>query len=127
MVSLNARVKNATPTVYNGIKFRSRFEADAAKILEQNNIAFEYESFNIILQDKFRYNDKVIRPITYTPDFILTDYNLMLEIKGFKTDSYTIKSKLLKHWLVFDNQKNYKFAEVFNKTQLLKLINELKK
>ena len=120
----NRKVKNAQITYYNGIKFRSKFEAECAKLLEQNNIKYEYEPFKIELLPTFQYDGKTYRAWTYSPDFVVYN-NIMIEIKGFETDTWPIKKKMILKFII-DNNYNYEFYQVKNISQLQKLIDELK-
>ena len=42
-ISLNKKIKNATPVISDNIKYRSKLECRCAQILKENNIPFEYE------------------------------------------------------------------------------------
>lgn len=120
----NRKVKNAQITYYNGIKFRSKFEAECARIFEQNNIKYEYEPFKIELLPTFQYDGKTYRAWTYSPDFVVYN-NIMIEIKGFETDTWPIKKKMILKFII-DNNYEYEFYQVKNISQLQKLIDELK-
>lgn len=121
----NRKVKNATITYYNGIKFRSKLEAECAKILDEEGIKYEYEPFKIELLPTFQYDGKTYRSWNYSPDFVLGN-NIMLEVKGFKTDVYGVKKKMILKYIV-DNDYKYEFYEIQNISQLRKFIEEYKK
>lgn len=89
----NRKVKNATPTTYNGINFRSKLEARFAKMLDDEGLEYKYEEETWELFPKFKYRGKTYRPITYTPDFIIGDH--VVEIKGWQNDVYRVKKKLI--------------------------------
>ena len=121
---INKKIKNATVTVYNGITFRSKLEAECAKILDTQQVPYQYEPFKIVLLPSFKYLGKTLREWAYHPDFVVYN-NIIIEIKGFPNDVWGYKKKMiLKH--IVDHNYNYEFYEVKNKTQLLKLIKELK-
>jgi hypothetical protein len=61
----------AIPTIYNGIHFRSKLEADWARSLDGHGILWTYESESFDLDDAY-----------YLPDFILPQLNTILEVKG---------------------------------------------
>jgi hypothetical protein len=65
-------VPHAIPTAYRGYRFRSRLEARWAVFLDAIGIKFEYEVEGFELG----------RGIRYLPDFLLTDMDLWLEVKG---------------------------------------------
>lgn len=120
----NRKIKNAQPTIYNGIKFRSKLEAECAKILDSNSIKYEYEPFKIELLPTFQYDGKTYRAWHYIPDFMIGN-GILLEIKGFPNDSWGVKKKMiLKH--IIDNGYKYEFYEIKNTNQLVKFIEEYK-
>ena len=124
---MNKKVKNATPTIYNGIKYRSKLEVSFAKFFEKEKIKAEYEPFKLTLLPSFRYNGEAIRAITYTPDFII-DYcgkKYIIEVKGFPNDAYKIKKKYILKYLL-DNHSIYTFYEAKTLTSLKKILQEIK-
>lgn len=84
-MSVNKKVRNATPLVYENIKFRSKLEVYCYKKLKENNINAEYESTQYVLLDSFKYNGENIRKMTYKPDFVGT--NFIIECKGRANDA----------------------------------------
>ena len=130
----NKKIKNATLGTFDGIKFKSKSEMEAYKILKEEGLNPKYEQFKIVLQDAFKPNvpyfreidrvvrldDAKIRSITYTPD-ITVEYNNTLyifEIKGFPNDVYPIKKKLFRQWLEMygvNSSKACMFFEVKSK------------
>ena len=120
----NKKIKNATITVYNGITFRSKLEAECAKILDEEGIKYQYEPFKIVLLPSFKYLGKTLREWSYSPDFVLFN-NIIVEIKGFPNDVWGYKKKMILKYIV-DHNYMYEFYEVKNKTQLRTLIKELK-
>lgn len=131
------RIKNARESISQGIKFKSRLEAQAYLILTNEFDDVGYETTKFLLQEgyyplasiyspdkrkNFRLHKEKIRDITYTVDFTV-NYNgqtYYIETKGMVQEVYSIKKKLL----FKDN--NIKFFEVHNKTQLLKAIEIIK-
>ena len=120
----NKKIKNATVTVYNGITFRSKLEAECAKILDEECIKYQYEPFKIILLPSFKYLSKTLREWSYSPDFVIFN-NVIIEVKGFPNDVWGYKKKMILKYIV-DHNYMYEFYEVKNKTQLRTLIKELK-
>ena len=110
----NKKVRNATETIVEGIKYRSKLEAYAAKLFKENNITVEYEENIFILQEKFEFTGKIyephkignqkdfievsnnIRTITYKPDFVNKDLKFIIEVKGYANDAFPIKWKMFK-------------------------------
>lgn len=119
----NKKIKNATPTYYNGIKYRSKLEARAAQILEAESIDFLYEPFRIEIIEKFQYNNVTYRAVHYTPDFVCGNY--ILELKGYPNDSWGLKKKLILTHII-SNHLPYKFIEIKNLKQLREVIKEIK-
>lgn len=119
---VNKKIKGATVTEYNGIKFRSKLESRVARFLEDNNIQFEYESFKLCLLPTIRYNGQTIRSVHYTPDFKCGDF--LIEAKGYPNDSWSLKKKLIIATIERDHLP-YKFREVHNIIDLKKVIAEM--
>lgn len=101
IVRKNKKVRNATPTEIDGIKFRSKLEAYTYTLLKKNKINAEYEKHKYELIPAFTYMGEKIRAITYTPDFVGDTF--IIECKGFPNETFPIKWKLFKFIL---NQKN---------------------
>jgi hypothetical protein len=120
----NKKIKNATVTIYNGITFRSKLEAECAKILDEEGIKYQYEPFKIVLLPSFKYLGKTLREWSYSPDFVIFN-NVIIEVKGFPNDVWGYKKKMILKYIV-DHNYIYEFYEVKNKTQLRTLIKELK-
>ena len=123
---INKKVINATEVTINGVKYRSKLEARCAQILKENNISFEYEPLKIEYIPKFEYYGEKYRAAFYTPDFII-DNKYILEIKGWKTDTYRYKKKLVLLKLLKDsNYTKYRFFEIKTITQLKQWIKDYK-
>ncbi len=123
---INKKVINATEVTVNGVKYRSKLEARCAQILKENNISFEYEPLKIEYIPKFEYYGEKYRAAFYTPDF-LVDNKYILEIKGWKTDTYRYKKKLVLLKLLKDNNyTKYRFFEIKTITQLKQWIKDYK-
>ena len=123
---INKKVINATEVTVNGVKYRSKLEARCAQILKENNISFEYEPLKIEYIPKFEYYGEKYRAAFYTPDFII-DNKYILEIKGWKTDTYRYKKKLVLLKLLKDsNYTKYRFFEIKTITQLRQWIKDYK-
>lgn len=120
----NRKIRNATPTHYKGMKFRSKLEAVIAQTFEQEGVPYKYESVKIVLLPTFKYLGETIRSWTYTPDFIIYG-NIIIEVKGYANDAWPLKKKMILKYIV-DNGYKYEFFEVHSKTQLLKILKEIK-
>ena len=117
------KVKNATPTQLDGIKFRSKLEAYTYKKLKEANIYAEYEQYRYMLLPSFIFENKTVRAITYLPDFVGS--NFIIECKGFPNESWPLREKLFKYYLT-NNMPNYSFYLVRNQRQVDELIKKLK-
>ena len=117
------RIKNATPTQYDGIKFRSKLEVYTYKKLKEANIYAEYEQYRYILLPSFIFENKTVRAITYLPDFV--GNNFIIECKGFPNEAWPLREKLFKYYLT-NNMPNYSFYLVRNQKQVDELIEKLR-
>lgn len=122
-IKKEGKVKNATPTQLDGIKFRSKLEAYTYTKLKEANIPIEYEKHRYMLLPSFIFENKTIRAITYLPDFVGS--NFIIECKGYPNDSWALREKLFKYYLV-NNLPNYKYYIVHNQKEVDQLIKELK-
>lgn len=136
---MNKKVINATATLRDNIKFRSKAEAKMYELLKDSGLWFEYEPDPIVLQEGFypmgwyegtRYRKDKIRAITYTPDFIVKvpdkNWFFIIEVKGFITDRYPLKRKMLINH-IDNSENNYVFVEVHTKRDMEFIITEIKK
>lgn len=113
----------------DGIKFRSKLEASIYQTLRDNDIYPEYEKLKYTLLPGFEtvVNGKKekIRPITYTTDFsfVYNDILYIIEAKGYATDTYKLKRKLILQRLATEPVK---FYEVKSVAQMKQILNEIK-
>lgn len=117
------KVKNATPTQLDGIKFRSKLEAYTYKKLKEAKIYAEYEQHRYMLLPSFIFENKTVRAITYLPDFVGSDF--IIECKGFPNEAWPLREKLFKYYLT-NNMPNYSFYLVRNQKQVDELVKKLK-
>lgn len=117
------KIKNATPNVYDGIKFRSKLETYTYKKLKEAKIKANYEPTHFELIPKFEYQGEKVRAMTYLPDFVGKDF--IIECKGLMGDSFPLRWKIFKYTLMKQNS-NYKLYLVRNQKQVDELINKLK-
>lgn len=117
--STNKKVKNATPTIVDGIKFRSKLEVYTYEQLKKHNIQAEYESVKFTILDSFRYNGEAVRPMTYTPDFVGEEF--IIECKGFRNDAFPLRWKLFKHFL-YINKLTFNLYVPRNKREVDEMI-----
>lgn len=117
------KVKNATPNVYDGIKFKSKLETYTYKKLKEAKIKANYEPTHFELIPKFEYQGEKVRAMTYLPDFVGKDF--IIECKGLIGDSFPLRWKIFKYTLMKQNS-NYKLYLVRNQKQVDELINKLK-
>ena len=117
------KVKNATPTQVDGIKFRSKLEAYTYKKLKEAKVRAEYEPIHFELIPKFEYKGEKVRAMTYLPDFVGDDF--IIECKGLITDSFPLRWKVFKYVLMQQNSK-YRLYLVRNQKQVDELVNVLR-
>lgn len=122
-ITENKKIKGATPTIVDGVQYRSKLEARCAQILKENNIPFEYEPFKLEYIPKFEYDGIKYRAAYYTPDFVVDD-KYILEVKGYANDVYRYKKKLV--LLKLMQQNRYSFIEIKTLTKLREWIRKYK-
>ena len=122
-ITENRKIKGATPTIVDGVQYRSKLEARCAQILKENNIPFEYEPFKLEYIPKFEYDGIKYRAAYYTPDFVVDD-KYILEVKGYANDVYRYKKKLV--LLKLMQQNRYSFIEIKTLTKLREWIRKYK-
>jgi len=106
----------AKKVTYDGINFASGLEKRMYMALKENNLFDKYEgevfqlmegfvlpniSFEKTSNGKGDYKNrgcKKVLGIKYTPDFTGIDY--IIETKGRANESFPIRYKLFKHWLI---------------------------
>lgn len=119
----NKKIKNAAPTEYKGVVYRSTLEANCAAVFEEFGVEVQYEPFNIELLPTFQYNNETLRKITYTPDFVGDGF--IVECKGFPNDNWHDKRKWIMDYLL-KNRPNLIFYEIHTVAQLRTLLKSLK-
>lgn len=118
------KVRNATPTEYDGIKFRSKLEMYTYKKLREARINADYEQHRFELLPAFvALSGKKYRAMTYLPDFVGKDF--IIECKGYANESWPLRKKLFEYTLVRDNLK-YDFYEVHTQKEVDTLVLNLK-
>lgn len=144
---MNKKIKNATPLIFDNIKFKSKSEVMAYKTLKEYGFNPQYESTTYTLIDGFKptipfymrnscnelsLNDKKIISIKYTPDFIVIYKTLcaFIEVKGYSNDCFPMKRKLFRRYLEMNKNINpsndYMFFEIHTKKELLQAIEIIK-
>lgn len=119
----NVKVRNATPTEVDGIKFKSKLEGYTYLQLKKADIEAEYESTHFTLIPAFIFNNEKIRKMTYLPDFVGKDF--IIECKGMMTDSFPLRWKVFKYMLHLTGVK-YELYLVRNHKDVDRMIENLK-
>jgi len=108
----------AKKVTYDGIKFASGLERYMYQALKKAKIKATYEGATFEIVEDFIFNSKgefkqrgrkKILPIKYTPDFICPDYSFIIECKGRANESFPLRWKLFKRYVV----KNYPDTTLF--------------
>ena len=88
--NVNGRVKKVE---YNGTILDSQWEVDFAKYCDNNNIVWgrPNKGFEYLYKNKTRI---------YYPDFYLPDYNVYVEVKGYKRDKDEYKWKTINNLII---------------------------
>ena len=145
----NKKVKNAKPCFYNNIQFKSRLEMYCYKYFLNKGVKLQYEPIQYTIVDGFKPNTKIytpsnrkgkkvlklntskIRPITYTPDFVLETPSTLvfIETKGRPNDVYPLKKKLFLRiidTMPMKMKKQCWFFEPHNQSQIEETYNIIK-
>ena len=111
----------AKKVTYDGIKFASGLERYMYQALKKAKIKATYEGATFEIVEDFVFDNacyertangkgefkqrgrKKILPIKYTPDFICPNYSFIIECKGRANESFPLRWKLFKRYVV----KNY--------------------
>ena len=109
-MTLNKKIINATEITYKSQKFKSKLEFKCYLLFKHTGIELKYQETKTTIFSDFKTNftsfetknnklilsNNKIRSITYTPDFIYEDDNILIiiETKGYKNDVYPYKKKL---------------------------------
>lgn len=149
------RVRNSKSKVYDGLEFKSLTEIMVYKTLLSEGIKpkYEEETYNILegvvptipfyTKNKFKRKDHRIevisnstcrdnRPLSsmlYTPDFTFDygDKHIIVEVKGFSTDTFVYRFKLFRKSLEEREDKDkFEVWEIHTKKQLLECLEQLK-
>ena len=117
----------AKKVTYDGIKFASGLERYMYQALKKNEIKTTYEGATFEIVEDFMFNvlsyertangkgefkergNKKILPIKYTPDFICPEYSYIIECKGRANESFPLRWKLFKRYVI----KNYPDTVLF--------------
>jgi hypothetical protein len=95
LIKPNKKVKNATKVIdEDGTKHDSKLEKYCHDQLITHNIPF-LPQHKFILQPPFRYQGWGIVHVTWRCDFYLPEYNLVVDTKGQRSQSFNIKLKML--------------------------------
>ena len=99
---------HSVKTTVDGIKFDSLTEASFYTYLKGLGYALEdtmWLQVKYTVQEKFRFNEKAIRPINYLADIVLKidDKDVVIDVKGgFLLPVFKIKAKMMKFVLGID-------------------------
>lgn len=133
---MNRKVRGATPTIVDGVAFKSKFEAHVYKRLKEHFPNVEYEKEALVIVGGFipaiyykytKWAKSSGRNITYTPDFTISNdkMDIFIEVKGYINDVFPLKFKLFMKFLQ-ERGRPYKVYLVNNKTDLEYVIQDIK-
>ena len=140
---LNKKIKNATQSQVDNIKFKSVLEGLIYRTFKDAGFDIKYEPIKFVIWKGFyptvpfydkdsktgliKLAKKKLMNITYTPDFCF-NYNRMLvivEAKGYPNDCFALKKKLFRGYLEQLEQPVIYF-ELYSKKQALEAIKIIK-
>ena len=127
---------------YDGRQFQSGLELYCYKKLKDNNIAFEYEGETFTIFPQFNYpggygkklakgfsikNNRAVRAITYTPDFVSHTNKFIIETKGFvpSQHSFPLRFKMFLLHLIQNKMGGYSVYVPGNQKQVGEVINDI--
>lgn len=140
----NKKVKNATPTQYANIEFKSKIESMVYRTLVDNGLEPQYEPHKYVLwsggkptvpfytkskKELLKLDLTKLRDITYTPDFYLEyeGMKVIIEVKGQTNDVFPVKFKMFRQLIEsYPDHDKYLIFEIFGKRQLLEAIKVIK-
>ncbi|MCW3111330.1 MAG: Phage-related protein [Segetibacter sp.] len=120
----NKKIKNATKSVIDGVKFDSNLERFMYELLKTAEIEFEFQKV-FLLQDKFKYRTENIRSITKVCDFWLPTRSVIIDTKGYENDVSPMKHKMLKMALKRDYNIEPEIMMPKNKQECYLVLNKL--
>ena len=139
----NKKVRNATATTFNGVKFKSKLEKFTYQCLKVAGIPFKYEEDRFVLIDKFKYKGECIEKkkkkgksvfikssenisqATYLPDFTNLEQGWIIECKGLRTVAFNLRWKLFKNMLAKE-KKSYDLYMPGTQKQIVEVVEKLK-
>lgn len=92
-------------------------------LLKMHKIPFEFQK-RYVLQEGFKYNGESVRPITYTADFWLPTFDMLIDTKGYRTQQGDLRIKMLKH-LFANNGINTRIALPQDNDEIAALVRQL--
>ena len=143
----NKKIRNATPSFFGDIKFKSQTEKSVFRYLLTNGYNPMYEPETFVCWKGFTptvpfFNRRKVRgkplyknvldlsaisDVTYTPDiiFMYEGIKVIIEVKGFENDVFPLKKKLFRQHL---ETLSYPvvYAEIFTLKQLKEFLSDLK-
>jgi len=140
----NKKVRNATVTTFNGIKFKSKLEKFTYQCLKAAGIPFQYEEVRFTIIDKFIYPGECIEKkkrkgksvfikasnnisqATYLPDFVNLEKGWVIECKGLRTEAFNLRWKIFKDRLAKE-KKSYDLYMPGTQKHIMEVVEILKK
>lgn len=140
----NKKVRNATATTFNGIKFKSKLEKFTYQCLKVAGIPFQYEKVRFTIIDKFKYTGECIEKkkskgknvfikasnnisqATYLPDFVNLEQGWIIECKGLRTEAFNLRWKIFKNRLAKE-KKSYDLYMPGTQKHIMEVVEILKR
>ena len=118
---MSEHIVGVAPKEYNGVTYKSTFEADTAEMLDKMGIPWEYEAKTYTIMEGFRcpWQKDKIRAIKMKPDFIIGP--VMLETKGFETPDWLIKKKMLYKYFM-ENEPDAIYHVAHNNREIIEAL-----
>jgi len=133
---------NSKKSVYDGVTFQSKLEMYCYKKLKEAGIDFKYEedTYEIFpgFKHKGRYGKKssrgfgvkenrVIRAVTYTPDFVSDKHRFIIETKGYvpSQHSFPLRFKMFLNYCQQNGMGDYAIYIPSNQAQVDQVVQDI--
>jgi len=133
---------NSKKSVYDGVTFQSKLEMYCYKKLKAAGIDFKYEedTYEIFpgFKHKGRYGKKssrgfgikenrVIRAVTYTPDFVSDKHRFIIETKGYvpSQHSFPLMFKMFLNYCQKNGMSDYAIYIPSNQAQVDQVVQDI--
>ena len=133
---------NRKKSTYDGIEFQSKIELYCYKKLKEAGIEFQYEENTYEIFPAFKHHGKYgkkaargfsikenrpIRAVTYTPDFVSDQHKFIIETKGYvpSQHSFPLRFKMFLQFCKQNNMGDYAIYIPSNQKQVDQVVQDI--